>query len=59
MDDEEILEIASSLLGISYPQWFKVRMVVDAVFDKKKSDYARQIALDSEEELKAAIKSRF
>ena len=59
MEDEKILEIASNLIGISYMQWFKVRMVVDAVFDKKKSDYARQIALDSEEELKAAIKSRF
>lgn len=59
MDNSEILEIAATLIGIDYVQWLKVKTAIDAAFDKKRKEYELQLTLQSEKELKEAIRSRF
>lgn len=47
MNTEKLLGLANRLSGISYPEWLKLRMLVDRKFDIKKNELEKELKLVS------------
>ncbi len=47
MNTEKLLGLANRLSGVSYPEWLKLRMLVDRKFDIKKNELEKELKLAS------------
>lgn len=59
MDSKKIEEAAKALEGLSYHDWQKIKMSIDAVFAKKKGEFERELKLSSGDEIVTAIRVQF
>lgn len=59
MNTKKIEEAAKSLEGLSYHDWQKIKMSVDAAFAKKKGEFERELKLSSGDEIVKTIHQQF
>ena len=59
MDSKKIEEAAKALEGLSYHDWQKIKISVDAAFTKKKGEFERELKLSSGDEIVTAIRVQF
>lgn len=49
----------TALKGITYPEWVKIKIAVDRVFEKEKCELEKELKLSKIEDVEAVIRSQF
>lgn len=58
LPNQQLADKARQLKGITYLEWTKLRMIIDAVFDRQKSELELQLQLTDDDDIERAIRSR-
>ena len=59
MNIDKISEAAKALVGLSYPDWLKLRSAVDLEFAKKERELERTLELSADDDVVTPIREQF